>query len=152
MRRLSAARLRLINSGSTAGCIFTPLRSGLSSLSSQCLRHRFFSAQPITAEEFAAALRRLRVPDTARLAVALSGGCDSTALTLLAHEWATGRPDTAGAIVALQVDHQLRPESASELQQSAVWLQQRGPQQHSLQPAAFAPALPAADQRCVRLL
>jgi hypothetical protein len=135
MRRLGAACLRLTDSTSTSPWL-PPLYSGLPPGSYACIRHRSFSAssaQPITAEEFAAAMRRLRVPDTARLAVALSGGCDSTALTLLAHEWATVRPDTAGAIIALQVDHQLRPESPLELQQCAIWLKERGPHERCLQ-------------------
>lgn len=46
-----------------------------------------------------------------RLAVGVSGGPDSLALTLLAHGWATAR---GGAILALTVDHGLRPESAAE--------------------------------------
>ena len=46
-----------------------------------------------------------------RLAVALSGGADSTALALLAREWAAHRD---GSVLALIVDHGLRAESASE--------------------------------------
>jgi tRNA(Ile)-lysidine synthase len=45
------------------------------------------------------------------LAVAVSGGRDSLALALLSHDWATVR---GGRIVALIVDHGLRPESAAE--------------------------------------
>ena len=45
------------------------------------------------------------------LAVAFSGGADSTALVLLAKRWATRR---GGAITALTVDHGLRRESAAE--------------------------------------
>jgi tRNA(Ile)-lysidine synthase len=45
------------------------------------------------------------------LAVAVSGGRDSLALALLAHAWATER---GGRVVALIVDHGLRPESAGE--------------------------------------
>lgn len=46
-----------------------------------------------------------------RLAVAVSGGSDSLTLLLLAHEWS--KVSGAG-IVALTVDHGLRPESAGE--------------------------------------
>jgi tRNA(Ile)-lysidine synthase len=45
------------------------------------------------------------------LAVALSGGADSTALTLLAHDWARA---AGGNVTALIVDHRLRPESSAE--------------------------------------
>lgn len=46
-----------------------------------------------------------------RLAVAVSGGRDSMALALLAAEWAARRD---GTVLALTVDHGLRPESATE--------------------------------------
>ena len=45
------------------------------------------------------------------LAAAVSGGRDSLALALLAHEWALAR---GGKVVALIVDHGLRPEAARE--------------------------------------
>jgi tRNA(Ile)-lysidine synthase len=45
------------------------------------------------------------------LGVGVSGGADSTALALLAHEWAFER---GGRVHALIVDHGLRPESARE--------------------------------------
>jgi tRNA(Ile)-lysidine synthase len=47
------------------------------------------------------------------IALAVSGGADSMALMLLAHEWATGRPD-APALSVYSVDHRLRPEAADE--------------------------------------
>jgi len=46
-----------------------------------------------------------------RLAVAVSGGADSLALAVLARDWAS---DRGGTILALVVDHGLRPESAAE--------------------------------------
>jgi tRNA(Ile)-lysidine synthase len=54
-----------------------------------------------------------------RLAVAVSGGADSTALALLAHHWAMGQ---GGSLVALIVDHGLRPNSLAqaELTQSRL--------------------------------
>ena len=57
------------------------------------------------------------------LAVAVSGGRDSLCLTLLAHEWSTGR---GGRILALIVDHGLRPESATEASGTANLLRGRG--------------------------
>jgi tRNA(Ile)-lysidine synthase len=49
--------------------------------------------------------------DAARLAVAVSGGADSMALALLADDWARAR---GGGVLALVVDHGLRPASAAE--------------------------------------
>jgi tRNA(Ile)-lysidine synthase len=54
-----------------------------------------------------------------RLAVAVSGGSDSMAMALLLNEWCKER---GGHLVALTVDHQLRPESQSEAQQVQKWL------------------------------
>ena len=45
------------------------------------------------------------------LAAAVSGGADSLALALLARDWAAAR---GGRVLALTVDHGLRPESARE--------------------------------------
>ena len=66
-----------------------------------------------------------------RLAVAVSGGADSMALALLAHEWATAH---GGGITALTVDHRLRSESTTEAKQVAAWLAERGIEHHILTP------------------
>lgn len=58
-----------------------------------------------------------------RLAVAASGGADSTALALLAFGWAA---DRGGSVLALVVDHGLRPESAAEAALTCGRLAQRG--------------------------
>lgn len=58
-----------------------------------------------------------------RLAVAVSGGPDSLALTLLAAGWARER---GGEVLGLHVDHGLRRESAEEARQVAAWLGARG--------------------------
>jgi tRNA(Ile)-lysidine synthase len=58
-----------------------------------------------------------------RLAVAVSGGPDSLALALLAADWAGAR---GGEVLALSVDHGLRPESAAEACQVGEWLSARG--------------------------
>lgn len=55
-----------------------------------------------------------------RLAVAVSGGADSLALTLLAAECLPER------IVGLTVDHGLRAGSADEAERVGVWLAERG--------------------------
>ncbi len=58
-----------------------------------------------------------------RFAVAVSGGADSTALALLAHDWAVARQ---GEIRAFIVDHGLRAESAAEAALTARRLGERG--------------------------
>lgn len=57
------------------------------------------------------------------VAVAVSGGADSLALTLLADAWARAR---GGRVTALTVDHGLRPEAAAEAAQVKAWLAARG--------------------------
>lgn len=58
-----------------------------------------------------------------RIAVAVSGGSDSLALTLLAAEWCRRR---GGDLTALTVDHGLRPDSAAEARQVGRWLKAEG--------------------------
>lgn len=61
---------------------------------------------------FAAAMSRLGPWEPApALVAAVSGGADSTALALLADAWARAR---GGRLLALIVDHRLRPESTDE--------------------------------------
>ena len=64
-----------------------------------------------------------------RIAVAVSGGADSLALTILCQRWAKAR---GGGAVALSVDHRLRPESKAEVRQVARWLRARAIAQHIL--------------------
>ncbi|MDZ4372388.1 MAG: ATP-binding protein, partial [Phenylobacterium sp.] len=54
--------------------------------------------------------RRLRHGGSRLVAVALSGGGDSLALTLIADQWARARGRN---LLVLTVDHGLRPESAA---------------------------------------
>jgi len=63
------------------------------------------------------------------MAVATSGGSDSLALCLLAQAWARRR---GGAVVALIVDHGLRPAAAGEACRVAGWLAGRGIERHIL--------------------
>lgn len=58
-----------------------------------------------------------------RLALGVSGGADSLALALLAQGWAAGQ---GGAVLALTVDHGLRPDSAAEAARAAAWMAARG--------------------------
>ncbi len=57
------------------------------------------------------------------LGVAVSGGADSMALALLADEWARAQ---SGRVVALTVDHGLRPEAPAEARAVARWMKRRG--------------------------
>lgn len=71
---------------------------------------------------FEAALGRL-LPSglPPRLALAVSGGADSTALAVLARDYCNARN---GCVLALIVDHGLRAESAQEARETAARLQQ----------------------------
>lgn len=88
------------------------------------------AAAPLTADEFAALMARLgpfeRHP---ALALAVSGGADSMALALLAAGWATAR---GGSVVALVVDHRLRPSSGEEAARVQGWLAARNIAAHIL--------------------
>ena len=78
---------------------------------------RVSAAAAIEAEEFDG-LMALVAPfeNPPELAVAVSGGADSMALCILAEEWARRRD---GRVVALIVDHGLRPESGDESRATA---------------------------------
>ncbi len=69
---------------------------------------------PVTPTEFAARLDPLGPFEPhPRLAIAVSGGPDSLALALLTATWATHRD---GTVLALIVDHRIRPKSTAEAQ------------------------------------
>jgi tRNA(Ile)-lysidine synthase len=82
------------------------------------------TALALTDREFAAALAAIGGFEPRPLvAVAVSGGPDSLALTILADRWARERE---GGVLALTVDHRLRPESAGEAAAVGRWLTARG--------------------------
>jgi tRNA(Ile)-lysidine synthase len=82
------------------------------------------AAAPLDDDAFAALMTPLGPFERAPLvAAAVSGGADSLALTLLLARWARAR---GGSVVALTVDHGLRPEAAGEARQVAFWLAARG--------------------------
>ncbi len=67
---------------------------------------------PLGAADFASMMAPFApFEDRPELAVGVSGGRDSLALAVLAHDWARAR---GGRILALIVDHGLRPEAAAE--------------------------------------
>ena len=75
---------------------------------------------PLSDDEFTERMARFAPFEAApTVAVAVSGGRDSMSLALLASRWAKR---LGGAVVALTVDHGLRPDSASEARQVAKWL------------------------------
>ncbi|NYZ15145.1 tRNA lysidine(34) synthetase TilS [Azospirillum sp. RWY-5-1] len=71
------------------------------------------------------------------VAVGVSGGADSLALTLLLDRWTRRR---GGAVRALTVDHGLRPESAAEADRVGAWLAARGIAHHVLRWEGAKPA------------
>jgi tRNA(Ile)-lysidine synthase len=80
-------------------------------------------AEPLTLAEFGASLAALaQFESRPFLAVAVSGGPDSLALSILADRWSC---DRGGEICALIVDHRLRPESGAEARTVAAWLEAR---------------------------
>lgn len=81
-------------------------------------------AGPLGDAEFAALMDQcLGASASNRIAVGVSGGADSMALTLLADKWARAR---GIALTALTVDHGLRDQSAAEAATVAKWLRGRG--------------------------
>jgi len=82
------------------------------------------AARPLAAPEFAELMAALGPwPARPSLAVAVSGGRDSLALALLLADWTRGR---RGRLLALTVDHGLRPGSAGEARRVGRWLGRRG--------------------------
>lgn len=77
-------------------------------------------AAPLTAPEFDVLMAAVGPFEARpRIAVAVSGGSDSMALALLLRNWAEPQ---GGEIIALTVDHGLRPESAAEARKVGGWL------------------------------
>jgi tRNA(Ile)-lysidine synthase len=70
------------------------------------------SAVPVSERDFSDLMAPLGpFEPNPKLAVAFSGGADSTAMVLLAARWAKRR---GGEVLAVTIDHGLRPESAAE--------------------------------------
>lgn len=78
----------------------------------------------VTPDEFTGWMAQLGpFEPSPRLAAAVSGGADSMALAILAHTWARTR---GGSVLALVVDHGLRPESLAEAVLTVARLAARG--------------------------
>lgn len=72
---------------------------------------------------------------TGRVAVAVSGGCDSMAAVSLLKSWAQQFQRNVGGsleVVGLVVDHQLREKSGEEAAQVQAWLTDMGVSSHIL--------------------
>ena len=72
---------------------------------------------------FQRAMAAFGLPDGGKIAVAVSGGADSTALCLLTHRFVT---ENGGNMIALIVDHGLRPRSADQARLTTERLTRRG--------------------------
>ena len=89
-------------------------------MTSETVRGSLSDSTPLSAQEFAGLMAALAPFERApALVVAVSGGADSMALTLLAHDWAVAR---GGTVTALTVDHGLRPGSRAEARRVGEWL------------------------------
>ena len=78
-------------------------------------------------EQFSARLDALNAPH--RLAIAVSGGRDSIALMRFCAQWGQ---NTGASVHAFTVDHGLRPGSAEEAEQVAVWCRAADISHHTL--------------------
>eukprot|EP00742_Colponemidia_sp_Colp-10_P005438 GILJ01005812.1.p1 GENE.GILJ01005812.1~~GILJ01005812.1.p1 ORF type:complete len:666 (+),score=73.32 GILJ01005812.1:1384-3381(+) len=108
------------------------------------------AAKPLTVEEFEQLLpfnndgtmkefpnqKLWQFKGPPKIAVAVSGGPDSMALTLLANEWIQKVNKelrfSDNRLVAVTVDHQLRPESAKEAAIVSEWMKARDIDHHVL--------------------
>ena len=98
---------------------------------------------------FSAAMDRLGpFEPEPRLAAGVSGGADSMALVLLAREWVQTR---GGTLLALTVDHGLRPGSATEASLVRSWLEDAGIESRVLRATGLHPGPALAERaRAVR--
>jgi tRNA(Ile)-lysidine synthase len=103
-------------------------------------------APHLSDRDLAARLDRLGPFESSpHLAVGVSGGADSLALTLLVDRWARAR---GGRITALTVDHGLRAGSSEEAAQVGAWLARHGIEHRVLTWTGLKPA--AAIQAVAR--
>ena len=99
-------------------------------------------------EQFASAMLKLGGFEAQpTLAVAVSGGADSTALMLLAGDWAKQH---GGKVIALTINHGLRAKAKAEAQQVQKLAAQMGAEHHTL--SIHIPNKGAALQEQARML
>jgi tRNA(Ile)-lysidine synthase len=73
------------------------------------------ASDPIRPDELAGLFQRFLPPHgDARIALAVSGGSDSTALMVLVADWLGQTATSTATVTVLTVDHGLRPQSAAE--------------------------------------
>ncbi len=77
------------------------------------------TAAPLTSDEFSELIMELNPVRGAPVAVAVSGGADSLALTLMLGQWCQAHDVV---LTALTVDHDLRQDSAAEAREVGRWL------------------------------
>lgn len=77
--------------------------------------------------------------DAPHIALAVSGGSDSTALMVLAAQWLK-LAEKPPKVTVLTVDHGLRPESAEEARAVSTWARELGFEAHMLQWEGRKPA------------
>lgn len=77
---------------------------------------------PLTFDQFDNIMKSLDIGDCKKIAVAVSGGGDSMALSLLLNDWCAAEKRK---LVALTVDHGLRSSSANEAKLVHDWMQER---------------------------
>jgi tRNA(Ile)-lysidine synthase len=93
---------------------------------------------PLGEADFALSMSTFEPFETEPLvAVAVSGGGDSLALCLLADAWSQAH---GGRVIALTVDHGLRPDSGDEARQVADWVSALGIEHHILRWTGAKPA------------
>ena len=113
-------------SPSSGGLCIAPRRSSFRAVETDILQHE----KQLDDAGFAACMAALGPFEQAPfLAIAVSGGADSLALTLLADRWARVRN---GRVVGLTVDHGLRPDSLEEARQTGAWLRAADIEHHIL--------------------
>lgn len=86
-------------------------------------------SSPLTSGEFKDIMAVNNIGSPKKIAVAVSGGCDSLSLTLLLKEWCCTKNIE---LFALSVDHGLRAESKHEAAQVGTWLKHHGIDHHIL--------------------
>ncbi len=84
------------------------------------MHHNKPQPAPLSTSIFSHLLQDFELPQNAPLAIAVSGGCDSMCLLRLLSDWCKANHHP---LVALTVDHGIRPEAKDEANQVQSWCQ-----------------------------